>query len=276
MTYAQLFSAYEEQLLAVGEEAESLSFTFRGLKGLDLTSFVLLLRQEVTAEDQDLIEQIAKRLLAHEPAQYIIGRETFHGLTFKVDKRVLIPRPETQELVELILMQNAADRLSVLDIGTGSGAIAIALATSRKDWQVTASDPSQEALDLAQENASLNQTKVNFQHSDVFDNLSGRFDLIISNPPYIALEDKEEVGANVLASEPHMALFAQEEGMDIYRKIAQGAKDHLTDKGKIYLEIGYKQGQAIKVLFGKYLPDYQIQVLKDQFGQDRMVVISRD
>lgn len=276
MTYAQLFSAYEEQLLAVGEEAESLSFTFRGLKDLDLTSFVLLLRQEVTAEDQDLIEQIAKRLLTHEPAQYIIGRETFHGLTFKVDKRVLIPRPETQELVELILMQNAADSLSVLDIGTGSGAIAIALATSRKDWQVTASDLSQEALDLAQENASLNQTKVEFQHSDVFDNISGRFDLIISNPPYIALEDKEEVGANVLASEPHMALFAQEEGMAIYRKIAQGAKDHLTDKGKIYLEIGYKQGQAIKVLFGKYLPDYQIQVLKDQFGQDRMVVISRD
>lgn len=276
MTYAQLFSAYEEQLLAVGEEAESLSFTFRGLKDLDLTSFVLLLRQEVTAEDQDLIEQIAKRLLAHEPAQYIIGHETFHGLTFKVDKRVLIPRPETQELVDLILSQNTADRLSVLDIGTGSGAIAIALAAARKDWQVKASDLSQEALDLAQENASLNQTKVKFQHSDVFDNVSGRFDLIVSNPPYIALGDKEEVGANVLASEPHMALFAQEDGMAIYRKIAQGAKDHLTDKGKIYLEIGYKQGQAIKDLFGKYLPDYQIQVLKDQFGQDRMVVISRD
>lgn len=275
MTYAQLFATYEEQLLAVGEEAESLSFTFRGLKGLDLTGFVLLLAKEVSDDDRALIEQIAQRLLAHEPAQYIIGHEQFHGLDFKVDSRVLIPRPETQELVELILAQNPDTEQSLLDIGTGSGAIAISLAKARPAWQVLASDISQDALDLAKENAQANQVQVTFKASDVFEAIQGRFDIIVSNPPYIAYEDQAEVGANVLASEPHLALFAEEEGLAIYRTIAQQASDFLTASGKIYLEIGYKQAKPVTALFEEYLPDYQVQVLKDQFGQDRMVVVQR-
>ncbi|MGT2928792.1 peptide chain release factor N(5)-glutamine methyltransferase [Streptococcus dentasini] len=273
MTYAQLFTEYEEQLLAAGEEAESLSFVFRELKKLDMTAFILMLRREVTAEDDFLLTELVQRLLAHEPAQYIIGYESFHDLTFKVDKRVLIPRPETAELVDLILEENADSGLSLLDLGTGSGAIAVSLAHSRPAWHVIASDISQDALDLAGENALANKVQVDFRQSDVFDQIEGGVDIIVSNPPYISQADKEEVGLNVLTSEPHLALFANEQGLAVYRRIAEGAAAHLKPDGKIYLEIGYKQGQAVSQIFQAAFPDKRIRVLPDQFGQDRMVVV---
>ncbi|MFC3931537.1 peptide chain release factor N(5)-glutamine methyltransferase [Streptococcus dentapri] len=273
MTYAQIFVTYENQLAAVGEEAESLTFTFRALKNLDMTAFLLLLRQEVSPEDQALIDSIAKELLAHRPAQYIIGYEIFYNLRFKVDERVLIPRPETAELVDIILAENKQTELAVLDIGTGSGAIAISLAYHRPSWSVTASDISADALAVAAENASHYQTALKLIQSDVFSNLSAPFDIIVSNPPYIARADEDEVGLNVLASEPHQALFAEEEGLAIYQKIAQGATSHLKLNGKIYLEIGYKQGERVKALFQDQFPDRCVRILQDQFGQDRMVVV---
>lgn len=273
MTYVQLFLRYELELEKAHEEPESLTFTFRNLKNLDFTEFTLLLRQEVSQEDRQLIERIADRLLAHEPAQYIIGHEVFHDLRFKVDERVLIPRPETAELVDLILAENEAEQVDLLDLGTGSGAIAIALAHSRPDWQVQASDISQKALSLARENAQANQVVVDFQQSDVFSQLSGSFDIIVSNPPYISEADKHEVGLNVLNSEPHLALFADEEGLAIYRKIADQTGKYLKPSGKIYLEIGYKQGQIVSQIFQKVFPDKRVRVLPDQFGQDRMVVV---
>ena len=145
MNYAQLFAAYEEQLVAIGEEAESLSFTFRGLKGLNFTEFLLLLRQEVTPTDKEEIDAIFQQLSQHRPAQYIISKADFHGLVFVVDERVLIPRPETEELVDLILQENIGADLRILDIGTGSGAIAISLAKARPDWEVVAVDISEDA-----------------------------------------------------------------------------------------------------------------------------------
>lgn len=273
MTYAQLFLQYELELEKAHEEPESLTFTFRNLKGLNMTEFVLLLRQEITAQDQELLAQIAKRLLAHEPAQYIIGCETFHDLCFKVDKRVLIPRPETAELVDLILEENADSELSLLDLGTGSGAIAVSLAHSRPAWQVMASDISQDALDLAGENALANKVQVDFRQSDVFSRIEESFAIIVSNPPYISRADKEEVGLNVLTSEPHLALFAKEQGLAVYRRIAEGAESYLKSNGKIYLEIGYKQGLAVSQMFQAAFPDKRVRVLPDQFGQDRMVVV---
>ena len=183
----------------------------------------------------------------------------------------LIPRPETEELVELILAENPETNLSVLDIGTGSGAIALALAKNRQDWSVTATDISQDALDLASENAK-NQ-KLNIFLNLIVCRISEKYDIIVSNPPYISREDESEVGLNVLHSEPHLALFADEDGLTIYRRIAEDATDYLKDGGKIYLEIGYKQGQSVPELFRKYLPDKRVRTLKDQFGQDRMVVV---
>lgn len=190
-----------------------------------------------------------------------------------MDERVLIPRPETEELVELILTENAKPNQSVLDIGTGSGAIALALAKNRPDWCFTASDISPDALNLASENASLQDLKISFKKSDCFAEIAENYDIIVSNPPYISRADESEVGLNVLHSEPHLALFAEEDGLAIYRKIAQEAKNHLREGGKIYLEIGYKQGHSVPALFRKYLPEKRVRTLKDQFGQDRMVVV---
>ena len=273
MILADVLADYEKQLEAVGEEPEALSFVYRDLKQWDLTQFVLNLRQEVSEEDDRLLAAIFTQLQAHKPAQYILGYEDFHGLRFQVDERVLIPRPETEELVDLILEENPSKELKVLDIGTGSGAISVSLKKSRPLWQVTASDLSADALVLAKENAKLNQADISFVQSDVFEDISGNFDIIVSNPPYISENDKDEVGVNVLTSEPNMALFADEDGLAIYRRIVEGAAEHLIPQGKIYFEIGYKQGQDLKQLLYLHFPDKRVRVLKDQFGQDRMVVI---
>lgn len=273
MKLAQLFSDFEEELIRQGEEAESLSFVYRSLKNLSFTDFVFALQQEVTEEEEVFVKGIFQQLAAHKPAQYIIGQADFYGIQLKVDERVLIPRPETEELVELILAENSEENLKVLDIGTGSGAIALALAKNRPAWSVTAADISQDALDLANENAKNQNLQIFLKKSDCFTEISEKYDIIVSNPPYISREDESEIGLNVLYSEPHLALFADEDGLAIYRRIAEDVTDYLKDGGKIYLEIGYKQGQSVPELFRKYLPEKRVRTLKDQFGQDRMVVV---
>ena len=273
MKLAQIFKDFEEKLIAQGEEAESLSFVYRSLRNLSFTDFVFALQQEISEEERQFVEDIYRKLANHIPAQYIIGHAEFFGMQLKVDERVLIPRPETEELVELILAENSEENLKVLDIGTGSGAIALALAKNRPDWTITASDISQEALDLARKNAEIQNLNIFLKKSDCFSEISSKYDIIVSNPPYISRSDESEVGLNVLHSEPHLALFADEDGLAIYRRIAEEAKDYLNDGGKIYLEIGYKQGQSVPALFRENLPEKQVRTLKDQFGQDRMVVV---
>ena len=273
MKLAQMFKDFEEKLIAQGEEAESLSFVYRSLKNLSFTDFVFALQQEVIEEEKEFVEEIYTKLANHIPAQYIIGHAEFFGMQLKVDERVLIPRPETEELVELILDENPKDNLKVLDIGTGSGAIALALAKNRPDWTITAADISQDALDLAMENANNQGLTLFFIKSNCFSEISSKYDIIVSNPPYISQVDEAEVGLNVLHSEPRVALFADEDGLAIYRRIAEEAKDYLKDGGKIYLEIGYKQGQSVPALFKENFPEKRVRTLKDQFGQDRMVVI---
>lgn len=273
MKLAQLFSDFEEELIRQGEEAEILSFVYRSLKNLSFTDFVFALQQELTEKEKQFVEEIYQQLATHKPAQYIIGHTDFYGMQLKVDERVLIPRPETEELVELILAENPETNLSVLDIGTGSGAIALALAKNRPDWSVTAADISQDALDVANENAKNQNLQIFLKKSDCFTEISEKYDIIVSNPPYISREDESEVGLNVLYSEPHLALFADEDGLAIYRRIAEDVKDYLKDGGKIYLEIGYKQGQSVPELFRKHFPEKRVRTLKDQFGQDRMVVV---
>ena len=273
MKLAQMFKGFEEKLIAKGEEAESLSFVYRSLKNLSFTDFVFALQQEALEEECKFVEEIYTKLADHIPAQYIIGHTEFFGMQLKVDERVLIPRPETEELVKLILAENLKENLKVLDIGTGSGAIALALANSRPDWTITASDISQDALDLASKNAEIQNLNIFLKKSDCFSEISSKYDIIVSNPPYISRSDESEVGLNVLHSEPHLALFADEDGLAIYRRIAEDSKDYLNDGGKIYLEIGYKQGQSVPALFKENFPEKRVRTLKDQFGQDRMVVV---
>ncbi|SFC07646.1 peptide chain release factor N(5)-glutamine methyltransferase [Streptococcus equinus] len=273
MNYAETISQLEKNLQEIGEDPENLTYVFRELKGWTLLDFILHQNKEVTESDQKLLESIMGQLEDHRSPQYITGKAYFRDLEIAVDERVLIPRPETEELVDLVLKENSKADLRVLDIGTGSGAIAISLKSARPDWQVTASDISQAALQLAEENSKLNQVSLDFVESDVFSQITGSFDVIISNPPYIAYDDKDEVGVNVLASEPHLALFADEDGFAIYRQIIEGAGEHLSENGKLYFEIGYKQGDGLRALLSKHFPEKRVRVLEDIFGKDRMVVM---
>lgn len=273
MNYVETISQLEKQLQEIGEDPENLTYVFRELKGWSLLDFILHRNKEVTESDQKILESIMAQLEDHRSPQYITGKAFFRDLELAVDERVLIPRPETEELVDLVLKENSKADLRVLDIGTGSGAIAISLKSARPDWQVTASDISQGALQLAEENSKLNQVSLDFVESDVFGQITGTFDVIISNPPYIAYGDKDEVGMNVLASEPHLALFADEDGFAIYRQIIEGAGEHLSENGKLYFEIGYKQGDGLRALLSKHFPQKRVRVLEDIFGKDRKVVM---
>lgn len=273
MNYVETISQLEKQLQEIGEDPENLTYVFRELKGWSLLDFILHRNKEVTESDQKILESIMAQLEDHRSPQYITGKAYFRDLELAVDERVLIPRPETEELVYLVLKENSKADLRVLDIGTGSGAIAISLKSARPDWQVTASDISQGALQLAEENSKLNQVSLDFVESDVFGQITGTFDVIISNPPYIAYGDKDEVGMNVLASEPHLALFADEDGFAIYRQIIEGAGEHLSENGKLYFEIGYKQGDGLRALLSKHFPQKRVRVLEDIFGKDRKVVM---
>ncbi|WP_420544012.1 peptide chain release factor N(5)-glutamine methyltransferase [Streptococcus equinus] len=273
MNYAETISQLEKQLQEIGEDPENLAYVFRELKGWSLLDFILHQNKDVYAQDQALIDDIMSQLKEHRSPQYITGKAYFRDLELAVDERVLIPRPETEELVDLVLKENSKVDLQILDIGTGSGAIAISLKSARPDWHVTASDISSEALQLAKENSERNQASLDFIESDVFNQISGKFDVIISNPPYIAYDDEDEVGVNVLASEPHLALFADEDGFAIYRRIIEGASSHLTENGKLYFEIGYKQGDGMRRLLAQHFPEKRVRVLQDIFGKDRMVVM---
>lgn len=273
MNYVETISQLEKQLQEIGEDPENLTYVFRELKGWSLLDFILHQNKEVTESDQKILESIMAQLENHRSPQYITGKAYFRDLELAVDERVLIPRPETEELVDLVLKENSKADLRVLDIGTGSGAIAISLKSARPDWQVTASDISPGALQLAEENSKLNQVSLDFVESDVFGQITGTFDVIISNPPYIAYGDKDEVGMNVLASEPHLALFADEDGFAIYRQIIEGAGEHLSENGKLYFEIGYKQGDGLRALLSKHFPQKRVRVLEDIFGKDRKVVM---
>ncbi|MVX58422.1 peptide chain release factor N(5)-glutamine methyltransferase [Streptococcus danieliae] len=275
MKYSQRFQSFHQQLVQIGEEPEAFDFLVRQVFNWTFTDFVFFLQKEEEAEMLAQLESYHKRLIAHEPVQYILGKTDFAGLEFLVDKRVLIPRPETAELVELLLAENPDENVRMVDVGTGSGAIALAVAQKRPTWEVWASDISKEALQVAELNRDRLdlQERVNLQQSDLLTDLTGPFDIIVSNPPYIAWEDREEVGLNVLHSEPHTALFAEEDGLALYRKLATESRTSLKPTGKIYLEIGYKQGQAVQGLFQAAFPKARVRVLQDQFGQDRMVVV---
>lgn len=272
-TYAQVLRSLEDQLETVGEETAALSYVFKELKGWTTTDLVLHLAKPISEADQALLEEIYTKLSQHIPAQHITGQAYFRDLVLTVNADVLIPRPETEELVELILSENSGADLRVLDIGTGSGAIALSLKQARADWQVTASDISPKALKIAQENASKHQLDVTFIQSDVYERIEGNFDIIVSNPPYIAHADKEEVGQNVLLFEPHTALFADQDGYAIYQEILAGAEAHLKAGGKLYFEIGYKQGQGLQQLAQEFLPQKRVRILQDIYGKDRMVAI---
>ncbi len=213
-----------------------------------------------------------ERLNNGEPVQYIVGNVSFYGNIIDVDKRVLIPRFETEELVEnTIKYIKKYNYQSIVDIGTGSGCIAITLKKFFQNALVDAVDISLDALSLAQLNAKKNNVSINFYNGNLFEPLNKKYDVIISNPPYIAYD--EEIMDIVKNNEPHLALYAANEGLYFYEEILKNAHKYINKNGLIAFEIGYNQGEKIKELSKKYLKKYDFEIKKDMTGKDRMIFI---
>jgi release factor glutamine methyltransferase len=209
------------------------------------------------------LEGLLQRRENSEPLAYILGYREFYGRRFRVDANVLSPRQETETLVEAAL-EFDKENCSVLDIGTGSGCIAITLKLERPNWEIWATDISCSALQVARENAETLGADISFRHSDLLEQLDGElFDVILSNPPYIGRE--EPLSREVKDFEPDSALFADEHGLGLYRQLAEQAPKHLRPGGKILLEIGYQQGAAVSKMFSGS------RILKDLDGNDRVL-----
>lgn len=222
----------------------------------------------------DKLNNVIERLNKSEPIQYIYGVTQFCGLEFNVDKNVLIPRPETEELVETIIKKNKKSDLKILDIGTGSGCIAISLSKYLSKAKVDATDISHQAIKIAQKNAALNNISVNFFQQDILNthSLSDSYDLIVSNPPYVRNLEKKEMQKNVLEHEPHLALFVEDDNpLLYYDKISKLAKNHLKTDGKLYLEINQYIGNQTLKLIQKN--GFEKAILKKDFlGNDRFII----
>jgi release factor glutamine methyltransferase len=225
-------------------------------------------------------ESVLSELKKEKPIQYILGETEFYGLPFLVNENTLIPRSETEELVAWILESTKYEvqnmRLNLLDIGTGSGCIAISLAKNLPNAQVAAIDVSEKALVIAKENAKVNAVDVNFMLKDILSttDLASDFDIIVSNPPYVRNLEKVEIKPNVLAYEPHLALFVEDtDALLFYRKIAELALKNLSENGKLYFEINQYLGKETVELL-ESLGFKNIELRKDIYGNDRMILCS--
>jgi release factor glutamine methyltransferase len=216
------------------------------------------------------IDTAIKRLNNGEPVQYIVGDVDFYGNKIKVDKRVLIPRFETEGLVEIALKYLFNTNIDIVDLGTGSGCIAITLKKKLPNINIDAVDISSDALDLARENAVINNVDVNFINGDMLKPLNKKYDAIISNPPYISYD--EEVMDIVKNNEPNIALYADNNGLYFYEEILKNCGNYLKDKYFIFFEIGYNQGESIKELALHYL-NCNVEIKKDLQGFDRYIII---
>ncbi|MBT2160998.1 peptide chain release factor N(5)-glutamine methyltransferase [Zobellia barbeyronii] len=247
---------------------------------LNLQRFVLALQPNLTLtkdEEQPLFEALSE-LKLQRPVQYIIGSTSFMDLDFEVNENVLIPRPETEDLIRWIVDEVKTSRpdkksgLRILDIGTGSGCIAISLAKLLPDAKVFALDVSEKALETAKRNAERNAVKVEFIHADIlnFDGFASNFDVIVSNPPYVRELEKKEMHKNVLEHEPDLALFVSDENpLVFYKAITQLAKQTLSEEGMLFFEINQYLAKETEALLHQH-NFIEIEVRKDIFGNDRM------
>lgn len=235
--------------------------------------------QTPTDDETHKIFSALTDLLQHKPIQYVLNEAWFKKMKFFVDESVLIPRPETEELVDWILQcAKEKDGINILDIGTGSGCIAIALKKALQNANVTAIDYSKKVLSLAQKNAEMHQANINFYELDFLNELEWdklkEFDLIVSNPPYIPQIEREQLDKNVLNWEPEMALFVPDDDpLIFYRKIAAFGKNHLKENGEMLVEINQNLANEVKVLFNDF--DYNVDIKKDIFENYRMVKITK-
>ena len=289
-------SIFLQELSPLYDEKEIESFfylvleQFHERKRIDLA---LNPTMEMDAKQLLRWERVVVELKKHKPIQYILGETEFYGLRFLVNEHTLIPRPETEELVDLILgesrkstrgeaelnevkvesRKSKVERSTILDIGTGSGCIAISLAKHLPTAQVFALDVSEKALETAKKNAEINNVTVHFLHKNILEteDLDRQFDVIVSNPPYVRMLEKEEIQPNVLVYEPHLALFVEDDdALLFYRKIAELAQKNLTKNGKLYFEINQYLGKETVELL-ESMGFKEVRLIKDIYGNDRII-----
>jgi release factor glutamine methyltransferase len=259
-----------------GEAGQITDWVMENLTGSKKAERMLYKNAAITGKEEVQLQQFTERLMQHEPVQYVLNEAWFCGLKFYVDKNVLIPRPETEELVEWVIAncRFPVDKLSIFDIGSGSGCIPISLKRKLRKAEVSGCDISEEALHVAKRNAETLGADVNFL---LFDFLKKEqreqlpsFDIIISNPPYVPEKDMQEMQPNVLKYEPHSALFVPDnDALIFYKAIAAFGKDHLNLNGIIYAEIHENTGKEVSSLFKA--AGYTTELKKDMQGKERMI-----
>lgn len=287
MILKQYKQHFFKELESVFDEMEIESFFFlisEHLHEIKRINLALNPNYEILDEDVEKWNFILSELKKEKPIQYILGKTAFYGLDFFVNENTLIPRPETEELVEWILEENKEyeAKRSVLDIGTGTGCIPISIKKNRPNSTVFAIDISKGALEIARNNAKQNETDVLFIEQDILETkslneikeLDLKLDIIVSNPPYVRNLEKQEIKKNVLDYEPHLALFVEDtDALLFYRKIAQLAKEKLSENGQLFFEINQYLGkETIELL--QALGFQNIDLKKDIYGNDRMIMAS--
>ncbi|KGO89584.1 peptide chain release factor N(5)-glutamine methyltransferase [Flavobacterium suncheonense] len=280
MRLTEYRTVFIQELSAIYDEQEIDSFfyiileDFHHMKRVDLA---LNPDFELSPEFLKQWENVVAQLKEQRPIQYILGETEFYGLPFYVNEHTLIPRPETEELVDWIIkvskVASQKSQVKILDIGTGTGCIAISLAKNLSNAKVYAMDVSEKALEVAQKNAKRNEVTVEFLHQSILEteDLGQTFDIIVSNPPYVRHLEKEEIRKNVLDFEPHLALFVEDEdALLFYRKITELAVKNLNDNGQLYFEINQYLGNEMVQLLQQH-NFQQIELRKDIYGNDRMI-----
>lgn len=267
-----------EELIVYGkgktssDHAKMLLSSYLDVNPLELLT---ILDKEVDSDIEKLYKSSLEALKENKPIQYVIGNVNFYGLKFIVNKNVLIPRFETEELVEQVVEYTKdlnKDKIKILDLGCGSGAIGLTLKSILKDSEVTLVDISKEALEVAKLNANNLNLDVTFIESDWFSNVKlEKYDIIVSNPPYIRTD--EEIEEIVKNNEPSLALYGGVDGLDCYRKILANIKPYLNNKFLIAFEIGESQEEEIYDIVNKYLNDIEITCKKDLYGRNRMIFV---
>ncbi|WP_459211650.1 peptide chain release factor N(5)-glutamine methyltransferase [Aquimarina rhabdastrellae] len=278
MTLQELRTQFIAQLTPLYGEEEATTFfywlteAFLEMRRVDVA---IAFSQELTSIEEERFNDATAKLLQYIPIQYIVGKTSFYGLEFNVNEHVLIPRPETEELVDWIIKdvrKQSNQEIKILDIGTGSGCIAISLANELPQATVSGIDVSEQALTTARVNAKENNVEVKFIQQDIL-NTEGieTYDIIVSNPPYVRDLEKEEIKQNVLAHEPHLALFvADDNALIFYRKITALAKESLTKEGSLYFEINQYLGKETKEMI-EAKGFEKVSLKKDFFGNHRMI-----
>ena len=274
---------FKEELLSIYDEPEIDSFFYIILEKIHkLKRIDLALNPEIVMDGVHLKQwkRIISDLKKQKPIQYILGETEFYGLRFEVNEATLIPRPETEELVQLIISNHqiakSPNPLKILDIGTGSGCIAISLAAIIPNAEVFAIDVSEKALTTAKKNATINEVNVTFLLKNILqtEDLEQQFNIIVSNPPYVRDLEKAGINPNVLNYEPHLALFVEDtDALLFYRKVGQLAKKSLTPNGKLYFEINQYLGKETVELL-EDLGFKNIEIKNDIYGNNRMICCS--